>query len=347
VFCYSNSTRVDDVTERLRGEADHWRSLVGLSDEAAASLVTSDGIDLLIDLSGHTGATACRCSPADPHRCRSVGSVISEQPALPPWIMFWRPFRRTGKFSARFRRNHMAPSNSYFCFSPPDLIVRFSRLRWTEARRSRSVTSTTTQDFLVSHHTMVPHPPTRARFKAPAENREPRRRRARGRIFDQFAANGITGERLSLEGGSPRSELLAAYNRVDVALDPMPYGGGTTTAEALWMGVPVVTLRARHGSGGSAKASSRRSFTELVAETPEEYVEIAVRLAADVSRLRALRSELRPGSKHRPSATERALHAIWNTRSAECGKSGAPAERRKSTIASSARVFVSPRITVY
>ncbi|MBY0431664.1 MAG: tetratricopeptide repeat protein [Rhodospirillales bacterium] len=112
----------------------------------------------------------------------------------------------------------------------------------------------------------------------------------------RFAAHGITAERLSLEGGAPHRELMAAYNEIDVALDPFPYSGGITTLEALWMGVPVVTL------GGGRTMAARHSLGHLnalglddwIAGSPDDYLAIAVRLAEDPNLLGFLRRELRP-----------------------------------------------------
>ena len=113
-------------------------------------------------------------------------------------------------------------------------------------------------------------------------------------LLDRFAAYGIGGDRLSMEGHSPRAELLSAYNRVDIALDPFPFGGGTTTAEALWMGVPVVTLRGDRWVGRvSESILSTIGLPELVAGSQADYVDIAAKLAVDRFRLKSLRMGLR------------------------------------------------------
>jgi predicted O-linked N-acetylglucosamine transferase (SPINDLY family) len=116
----------------------------------------------------------------------------------------------------------------------------------------------------------------------------------RQRIADRFAGHGIDPERLILEGPSPRPEYLAAYQRVDIGLDPFPFPGGTTTVESLWMGVPVLTLAgerflARQGVGLLMNAG----LPEWIAAGPEDYVARAVAHAEDWHRLAALRSGLR------------------------------------------------------
>jgi glycosyltransferase involved in cell wall biosynthesis len=110
----------------------------------------------------------------------------------------------------------------------------------------------------------------------------------------RFQRFGISPERLVLEKGVARRKLLDAYNEVDISLDTWPYCGGNTIAESLWMGVPVVTLKGdRFGSRYGASLVTAGGCPEFVAESPEEYVEIAARLAGDLPRLRQLRQNLR------------------------------------------------------
>ncbi|MCF8507051.1 MAG: hypothetical protein K9G59_19245, partial [Caulobacter sp.] len=115
------------------------------------------------------------------------------------------------------------------------------------------------------------------------------------RVRVAFAAQGIPPGRLCLDGFSPTPKLhLARYGAVDVALDPFPYSGTTTTCEALWMGVPVVTLAGdRHGARVGTSILTNIGLPELIAADQRDYVRIAVELANDRDRLRVLRGELR------------------------------------------------------
>jgi predicted O-linked N-acetylglucosamine transferase (SPINDLY family) len=117
---------------------------------------------------------------------------------------------------------------------------------------------------------------------------------ARRRMAELFAAHGIAAERVELSGMSPRAELLAEYNRVDIALDTFPYSGGLTTCEALWMGVPVITCPGETFASRHALSHlSNVGLTETIAGDHAEYVRLAVGLAGDRSRLAALRGGLR------------------------------------------------------
>ena len=116
----------------------------------------------------------------------------------------------------------------------------------------------------------------------------------RSGLVAMFEANGITGGRILCEGASPHGDLLARYGAVDIALDPFPYCGGITTCEALWMGVPVVTLtgnipQGRHSTSHLINAG----LDEFVSATPDAYVETAVAWATDLDRLAAMRAGLR------------------------------------------------------
>ena len=116
----------------------------------------------------------------------------------------------------------------------------------------------------------------------------------RGRYLDLFAAHGVGPQRLELLPSSPYAEYLAAYHRVDAALDPFPFSGGVTTCEALWMGVPVITCPGEtFASRHSLSHLSNAGLTETIAGDLEEYVEIAVSLAGDLQWLAALRAGLR------------------------------------------------------
>jgi len=133
-------------------------------------------------------------------------------------------------------------------------------------------------------------PDARLLLKHPGFNDPPSAARLRG----AFAARGIAGDRILLEGGAPRAEFLATYQRIDVSLDTFPYNGGLTTCEALWMGVPVVTCPGRTFAGRHALSHlSNAGFTETIAADLDQYVDIAVRLAADLPRLAELRAGLR------------------------------------------------------
>ena len=122
------------------------------------------------------------------------------------------------------------------------------------------------------------------------------------RLTIKFADKGIDKSRLVLEGMSLHVDLMARYNDADIALDPFPYSGGLTTYEALWMGVPVITVPGQtFASRHSLSHLSTIGLTELVAKDEDDYVRITVELAGDAERLSELRAGLRSRMANSPS----------------------------------------------
>jgi predicted O-linked N-acetylglucosamine transferase (SPINDLY family) len=144
-------------------------------------------------------------------------------------------------------------------------------------------------------------------------------------VIERFAVHGISGDRLQLQGPSPRAEYLAAYSQIDIALDPFPFTGGTTSVEALWMGVPVLTLRGdRFLSRQGVGILHNVGLHDWIADSKEDYVSKAISHSRDVVALARLRSALRQRLSDSPlcdalrfaSHLETALRSMWRQRCA-------------------------------
>lgn len=295
VFAYAEVARPDAVTKRLQALVPNWRFINGIDSLPAAQLVRDDGIDILVDLAGHSAnnrlaVLALAAAPiqatwlgfpgttglaaicyrltddvADPPGSESQSSEALVR--LPRGFHCWRPpvaelpvARRAGNGPAFGSFNNLQK------ISPATVALWSEILRRVPAARL----------VLKSHWLSRPG--------------------AAARLQRAFAAHGIAAERLALSAFIPDvAGHLAAYGEIDVALDPFPYNGTTTTIEALWMGVPVVTLRgARHSARVGASLLSQVGARDLVAETPADYVAKAVALADDRAALAGLRQQLRP-----------------------------------------------------
>ena len=301
VFCYSNNLKDDDLTASFQSEADHWRRLRGLTDEAAAGLIRADAIDILVDMSGHTALNrlplfARRPAPVQVSWLGYFGTtgltamdyVLADRFVVPP-----------GEEDA-FTEQVWRMPGSYLCFMPPDMDVPV---------RSRDVQGPVTFGSFNNLAKLSPHTVS---LWARVVQSVPRSRlllktsqladaAVCQAVRERFAGHGIEADRLVLEGPSPRADLLASYNRVDIALDPYHYGGGTTTAEALWMGAPVVTLRGGTWTGRvSESILSTVGLSDLVAGSQEAYVDLAAKLAADQDRRAALHATLRSRLEESP-----------------------------------------------
>jgi predicted O-linked N-acetylglucosamine transferase (SPINDLY family) len=141
-------------------------------------------------------------------------------------------------------------------------------------------------------------------------------------VRDRFARAGIETDRLELVGMQPWSEYIRTLERIDLALDPFPYGGGITTCDSLWMGVPVVSLAGQTAVGrGGCSILSNLGLAEFVAKTPKQYLEIAVSWINDRPRLRELRRGLRQRMENSPlrdargfaRAVENAYREMWRS----------------------------------
>jgi protein O-GlcNAc transferase len=295
--CYSTSARADDLTQRIAARADCWRAVESMDDAALADAVRADAIDILVDLSGHTRghrllAFARRPAPVqatwfgflDTTGLDAIDYIIVDPLLLPP-----------AGSAQRFAERPLVLPRSYLCYRPPEYapevtpppVLRrgaptfgcFNNLAKLNERAialwARLLAATPGSRLVLCTHAVSLG-------------------RSRDWLAARFAAHGIRAARLELRGGAPHRELLAAYGEIDVALDPFPYGGGLSTLEALWMGVPVITLAGATIIGRmGATYVGHAGLDEFVAATPDAYLEIARRAAADPARLAELRAGMR------------------------------------------------------
>ena len=296
LFAYSNSRHDDAMTARIRAHCHAWRPVAGLSDEDLARRIEADRIDLLVDLSGHTEHNRLSLfawKPA-PVQVSWLGYHATTGVATIDYMLADR-WSVSLEEEAYFSEKVWRLPETLWCLTPPDAAPEVSPL---PAQAAAYVTFASFNrldkmgDAVVALWARVLHsvPGSRLLLKARALAHD----EARRRVVDRFAARGICGERLILEGPSSRAEYLAAYRRVDIALDPFPYTGATTSAEGLWMGVPVITLAGeRFMSRQGVSMAMNAGLSDWIAADHDDYVACAVRHSADLARLAALRASLR------------------------------------------------------
>ncbi|MFZ5791385.1 MAG: tetratricopeptide repeat protein [Pseudomonadota bacterium] len=299
VIAYSNTPTEDGVTERIKGLVDGWRPVRHLDDDALARLVAGDAIDILIDLAGHTDGgrpslLALKPAPIlvawlgypNSTGLSTVDCRITDAVADPP-----------GAADAHHTERLLRLPRCFLCYRPP------------ADAPDPALTGPAEQGAPVfgCFNTAPKLNPAVARLWARILNAVPGARlKLRALQFRyaaateaaraMFAGAGVDPARLALSAWRPTiREGLADYDGIDVALDPFPYNGTTTTCEALWMGVPVVTLegRAHAGRVGASLLSALGLADALLARDPDDYVAKAVALAQDRARLRRWRAELR------------------------------------------------------
>jgi protein O-GlcNAc transferase len=296
LICYSNTRDEDATTARFKSMVDCWRSIVALDDEAAAALIRADRIDILIDLSGHTEGErlAIFARKPAPIQCTWLGYYATT--GLPEIdYMIADRFVVPAEHETLYSEKPYRLPDSYLCFTPPGLPVAVDEL---PALRNGFITFGSCNNVLKLNRRVIDlwsqllraMPQARLLLRHSFLSVAP----VREEIARQFADCGVAAERLDLRPGTDRAGLLATYNDIDIALDPFPYGGGTTTAEALWMGVPVVSLRGDRFCGRVSESMlATVGLPGLVAADTAAYIATANALATDLPNLAALRSRLR------------------------------------------------------
>ncbi|WP_051340611.1 tetratricopeptide repeat protein [Azospirillum halopraeferens] len=308
--CYSAVRRPDATTARLRAHAAGWRDVAGLGDAALADLIRADAIDVLVDLGGHTGGSRLAVLARRPAAVCLTAIGYPGTTGLPLDGRLTDPVIEPPGAEAWSSEPLIRLPGGFLCYRPPDGAPepRAARPEGPIVFGSFNALGKLTPAVVAVWAAILADVPgSRLMLKSRALGDPAVIADLRAR----FAAAGVAADRLDPVAWTPdRAAHLALYERIDVGLDPFPYTGTTTTCEALWMGVPVVTLAGdRHAARVGAALLTRVGLPDLVATDPEGYRRTAVALAADTGRLADLRTELRTRLRHGPLGDARALAA--------------------------------------
>jgi predicted O-linked N-acetylglucosamine transferase (SPINDLY family) len=301
VTCYSNTVAPDEVTARLRALAHRWREIATMNDVSCTALIERDGIDVLVDLAGHTARTrlAVFARRAAPIQMSYLGyGVTTGLPTMD--YLLTDDLVDPLEASTDGTETVLHLPGGYLSYRPPFGAAGGPELQPLPARRNGHVTfgsfnnlAKLSDPALQLWAELLKRLPTarlllKARGLAAPE--------VRARVEARFSAQGVSPERIELAPPTAgTAEHLALYGRVDVALDTFPYNGTTTTCEALWMGVPVITLSgSTHMGRVGHSVLARVGAADLVAPDHDQYLKLATTLAGDLGRLETLRRELRP-----------------------------------------------------
>lgn len=297
VYCYYNHTIVDSVTQRIQAAVDHWIPCTTMSDEELAQHIRDHGIDILVDLAGHTahnrllvfahkpapvqvsylgyasttGLTSIdyRLTDAFAEPSGEADRLSTERLwRLPETVTVYAPRAHTPNVPLK-APHHDNVVITFGCFN------NYTKVSDRTARQWARILERVPGSRLMLEIIGVDDP----EFRAHVEQR--------------FTNLGVAAERLILIPRASKNQFVL-YNQIDIALDPFPYNGGTTSFDTLWMGVPFVSLAgSRFTSRLGVTILNNAGLGELVASTEDEYVNIASALALDVTRLDTMRAGLR------------------------------------------------------
>ena len=325
IFLYNSFPHADELTEEFAGYASIYRDISTLSDDKAEAIIRRDGIDILVDLAGHTGFN------------RLGLFVRRSAPVQVTWLGY---FNTTGLTSIDyllsdeitipigqeryFTEQVFRLPNCRFCYQPmpnaPDVAVTPALSNgYLTFGSFNAIQKITAEVISLWVHILLLIPNSKMVLKSQSFKDEV----VKTDFLRKFVEHGVEAERIELRPKSSYFDMMTEYGDIDIALDTFPYNGGATTCESLWMGVPVITLEGKTPISRQSKAFlCTIGYPEWVASTSEAYVEIVQRLAADVGCLQQIRGNLRQkmaesplcdGNKfvHHLEAAYRQMWQLW------------------------------------
>ncbi len=314
VVCYSDVVAGDEVTARLREMADLWRDVAGLGDAALYERIRADRIDILVDLAGHTAHNRLPvfARRAAPIQVTWIGYPATTGLSRIDYRITDRWADPPGTADRWCSERLLRLDCGFLCYGPPrDCPAPSAAGRGGPVTFGSFNNLSKIGDEVIRIWARVLHavPGSRLLLKS----RQLADPDLRARLAGVFADYGIAPKRLDLRGRiADRAAHLALYREVDVALDTFPYNGTTTTCEALWMGVPVVTLEGKlHAGRVGVSLLERAGLGDCVARSAEEYVAIATRLAKRRPAPAELRRKIAASPLTDATTFAEALEATW------------------------------------
>jgi predicted O-linked N-acetylglucosamine transferase (SPINDLY family) len=294
VFCYAKVPRPDAVTRRIQGLADHWRDTEGLDDAEVAELVRADRIDILVDLTmhmsnGRPGTFARKPAPIQAAWLAYPGTTglsAMDYRLTDPYL------DPPGTHDDWYSETSIRLPDTFWCYDPltaepepgPLPALASGRVTFGSLNNFCKVTPAVVAQWA---RVLAAVPDSRLLLLSqPGSHRQ--------RVLDGMAAGGVQAERIEFAAFRPRLEYLALYRQVDLGLDTFPYNGHTTSLDAFWMGVPVVTRLGETVVGRAGWSQLRNlGLSELAGANDDAFVRLAVDLARDLPRLASIRAGLR------------------------------------------------------
>jgi protein O-GlcNAc transferase len=295
-FCYYNNNFIDKITNNIMTTCDHWRSIFGITDSEIFKIIRKDKIDILVDLSGHTG--------------KNNLLVFAQKPA--PIQVTWLGYpNTTGLSSIDYRFTDIIADpigeaddlhsekllrlpNGFLCFQGNEKVLsksdppqtHYDYITFGSFNNLSKITSEVI-DVWSKILNLIPKSHLILKCRKLKHNKD--------YYYELFKNKGIDKDRIQLYEHLPSTgDHLELYNSIDISLDPFPYNGATTTCEALWMGVPVITLLGdRHAGRVGASILTNVGLKDFIARDIDSYINLAVKMSANTKKLKEIRMTLR------------------------------------------------------
>lgn len=299
VFCYSDASVQDLVTERLKSRADQWRDISGLTDIAVAERIQQDRIDILVDLAGHTANNRLELFARKPSPIRlsylgypnTTGLSAIQYRITDSWA---DPLCMTDHL---YTENLIRLPSGFLCYQPKAEVPVNPEAQ--TGSNGRVVFGSFNQRAKITPQVIsvwsrilsqVPYAEMVLKSKVYKDNK------IQKQTMDEFARHGIASERIRFMSHQVSDTgHLDSYRNISIALDTFPYNGTTTTCEALWMGVPVITLAGKtHVSRVGVSLLNSVGRLELIADSVDEYIQKSIGLANNPKQIQEYRNSLRP-----------------------------------------------------
>jgi protein O-GlcNAc transferase len=302
VYCYSDTRISDQWTRKLQDAADEWRYTSNLTHAQLAQVIRQDKIDILVDLTGHIGDGRLQAFAYKPAPIQAMYIGYQATTGLPAIDYFlsdeWA--NPPGQSDQYFTEKVLRLPGPFFCYAPPPEAPDVGEL---PMRSNGHVTfgcfnnlaKVTPRTIALWSRVMNAVPNSKMILLTPHG------RAIQQRLINALESGGVSADRIEFVRRVAPAEYLQRYNRVDIALDPVPFNGHTTTCDAAWMGCPTIMLAGEMYAqryGGSVLRNI--GLTDLVTDDDDDYIRTAAQLARDVERLSHIRATLRSTMQQSP-----------------------------------------------
>lgn len=322
IYAFPTTPETDDLTERVKPHFKKWLPIYGKTDLEAATLIHAQGIQILIDLSGHTAHNRLPVFSYKPAPIQTSWLGYFATTGLPEMDYFLGdPYMSPQSDQHHFTEKIWNLAETWLCLTAPAQPILPSSL---PALTNHYVTfgclgnlSKMNDQVVKLWATIlqkVPHSKLLLKSRQLADSK------VISDVRNRFAMHEISIDRLVLEGSSSRTEYFQTYNKIDIVLDTFPYPGGTTSVDALWMSTPVLTLKGnRFLSRLGESIATNAGQTNWIAQDHDDYVNKAIKFASDIQTLAILRNTLRDrvlktalfDTRRFAKNFEDALHGMW------------------------------------